>query len=97
MGTLAVLPFLLVALWAGIEQADNEKNADLYKDEEEKQMNILTPNNYKTTCPHIKCAGCNDWKCRCGDCIALIEKDGEWYCDLDNKYCKDIKICGEYE
>lgn len=52
-------------------------------------MNILTPDNCKTTCPHIKCAGCNDWECRCGDCIALIEKDGELYCDLDNKCCNE--------
>lgn len=33
MGFLAVLPFLLLAVWAGIEQADNERNAELYKEE----------------------------------------------------------------
>lgn len=35
MGFMAILPFLFVTIWAGIEQVDREKNADLYKEEDD--------------------------------------------------------------
>ena len=43
------------------------------------------------------CADCNNIKCRCGDCYALVEKDGKWYCDVANNYCDNVVFCGEYD
>ena len=57
---------------------------------------LTTIDNYTTTCPHVHCATCDDWKCRCGDCIALIESNGKWVCDFENKECERIKTCMEY-
>ena len=35
-----------------------------------------------------------DYKERCKDCACLVEdKDKDWTCDIDNKKCKEIKIC----
>lgn len=43
------------------------------------------------------CALCSNTECRCGDCFALVEKDGKWYCEEYNKYCVDVKCCYLYE
>ena len=44
-----------------------------------------------------ECKECNDFKCRCQDCVCLVEQDGEWFCDEQQKFCKDVKECNEWE
>lgn len=41
--------------------------------------------------------GSHSIKCeRCRDCICLIEKNGMWFCDEYQDYCKNIEVCGEW-
>ena len=42
------------------------------------------------------CFECNNYLCRCADCFALVEKTGDWFCDLKQDYCKNISGCNEY-
>ena len=37
-----------------------------------------------------ECKECENYKCRCQDCVCLVEKDNEWFCDDIQKFCKDI-------
>lgn len=44
-----------------------------------------------------KCGTCEDWKCRCSDCFALVETDDvEYFCDEWQKPCKDVIDCKEW-
>ena len=36
-----------------------------------------------------------DYKFRCADCAALVEKNKDWVCDECNKPCKEVFICPE--
>lgn len=40
-----------------------------------------------------KCKNCDDWKCRCGDCMCLIEKNEKWFCDEYQEFCEEIMQC----
>lgn len=45
----------------------------------------------------IQCGICNNIKCRCQDCYALIEKMGKWWCNDAEDWCEDIKCCLSYD
>ena len=36
-----------------------------------------------------------DYKERCSDCPALVEEDGEWYCDEAKDFCEAVVCCPE--
>ena len=36
-----------------------------------------------------------DYKERCSDCIALVEKDNRWFCDEAKDFCENVKCCPE--
>jgi len=42
------------------------------------------------------CRSCSDWECRCSNCVCLTDKGGLGYCDQYQKYCRDVKECGEF-
>ena len=44
-----------------------------------------------------QCAICNDIKCRCEDCHALIEKSNKWWCDIEGCWCENITCCLYYD
>jgi hypothetical protein len=44
--------------------------------------------------PYI-CENNTNYKERCKNCCYLTEKDKEWFCDSQYKYCKDIEYCHE--
>ena len=44
------------------------------------------------------CRYCNNWECRCSDCPCLVEgEQGQWFCDEQQKDCKDVTECHEYD
>lgn len=42
------------------------------------------------------CADCDNYNCRCSDCIALVEHDDQWFCDEIHQFCEKIKVCNEW-
>ena len=38
----------------------------------------------------MKCRHCNNWKCRCEDCICLVDKNLKWFCDNYDDYCENV-------
>ena len=44
-----------------------------------------------------QCAICNDIKCRCEDCRALIEKSNKWWCDIEGDWCENVMCCWLYD
>ena len=45
----------------------------------------------------MKCKYCDNYSCRCNGCFALVSKDGEWFCDLEQEFCSSITECDGYE
>lgn len=45
----------------------------------------------------MKCKYCDNYSCRCNGCFALVSKDGEWFCDLEQEFCSNITECDGYE
>lgn len=43
------------------------------------------------------CATCNNIKCRCDSCVALIEQNYMWYCTEYDKSCEDVQCCLLYD
>ena len=45
----------------------------------------------------MKCRHCNNWKCRCEDCICLVDKNLKWFCDNYDDYCENVISCYNYD
>ena len=44
-----------------------------------------------------QCTICDDIKCRCADCPALIEKLNRWWCNFEEDWCENIMCCLLYD
>ena len=52
--------------------------------------------NKSMTC-EMECIDCTNYKCRCEDCVCLVEQNNDWFCEELQEYCKDILLCPEID